>query len=67
MGLRGRRRSTDSATTSIGSGTPPVPLPHQREAGFQRMPCVFGKPRLDLGLYRSDQIVLSPNGSSRRT
>ena len=30
------RRSTDSATTSIASGTPPVPLPYQREAGFQQ-------------------------------
>ncbi len=30
------RSSTDSATTSIASGTSPVPLPHQREAGFQQ-------------------------------
>ena len=30
------RPCTDSATRSIASGTPPVPLPHQREAGFQR-------------------------------
>ena len=51
------RPSTASATTAISSGTPPVPLPDQREAGFQRMPWVFGKPRLDLGFYRSDQII----------
>ena len=51
------RPSTASATTAISSAPPPVPLPDQREAGFQRMPWVFGKPRLDLGFYRSDQII----------